>query len=251
MTEEQRYLFDLNGYVVIQDVLTKDELARAHEAIDAQNLPPPKPEDGSPRFGGLLEWEEPLFRELIDHPKVLPYLKEILGDGLRLDHEYGIYTRKTEVGLGLHGGGTPYDPAQYYHFQNDRIYCGLTVASYAFTDVNPGDGAFCCIPGSHKSQVRLPASLRTLDLTKSDLLRQVPQPAGSVLIFTEALTHGTLPWRSERERRSVLYKYCPGYMAWGHRQRSQALLDRLTENQRRLLEPPYVYRRTPVETPAR
>ena len=35
MDETQRFLFDLQGYLVIPDVLNADELRRANEAIDA------------------------------------------------------------------------------------------------------------------------------------------------------------------------------------------------------------------------
>ena len=35
-----------------------------------------------------------------------------------------------------------------------------------------------------------------------------------MIIFSEACTHGTWPWRTQHERRSLLYKFCPGHMAW-------------------------------------
>ena len=34
MNDAEKYLFDLNGYLVIEDVLTPDEVAFANEAID-------------------------------------------------------------------------------------------------------------------------------------------------------------------------------------------------------------------------
>ena len=34
MTEDEKYLFDLNGYLIVENVLTKDELALANEAVD-------------------------------------------------------------------------------------------------------------------------------------------------------------------------------------------------------------------------
>ncbi|SVD00911.1 uncharacterized protein METZ01_LOCUS353765, partial [marine metagenome] len=37
MNQEELYLFDLNGYLVIEDVLTQEEVATANQAID-QNL---------------------------------------------------------------------------------------------------------------------------------------------------------------------------------------------------------------------
>ena len=37
---------------------------------------------------------------------------------------------------------------------------------------------------------------------------------GDLLIFTEALVHGTVNWRSAAPRRTLLYKYSPGYSCW-------------------------------------
>ena len=37
MNQEELYLFDLNGYLVIEDVLTQEEITTANQAID-QNL---------------------------------------------------------------------------------------------------------------------------------------------------------------------------------------------------------------------
>ena len=34
MTDNEKFLFDLWGYVVIEDVLTPDEIALANEAVD-------------------------------------------------------------------------------------------------------------------------------------------------------------------------------------------------------------------------
>ena len=37
MNQEELYLFDLNGYLVIEDVLTQEEITDANQSID-QNL---------------------------------------------------------------------------------------------------------------------------------------------------------------------------------------------------------------------
>ena len=37
-----------------------------------------------------------------------------------------------------------------------------------------------------------------------------------MVVFNEALVHGTLPWQPEdRERRSILFKCSPGFLSWG------------------------------------
>lgn len=75
----------------------------------------------------------------------------------------------------------------------------------------------------------------------------VHQKAGDAVIFTEALTHGTLPWTATHQRRSILFKYSPGHASWGHERYDDALRDLMTdEDQKLILEPPYVYQRKPV-----
>ena len=72
--------------------------------------------------------------------------------------------------------------------------------------------------------------------------------AGDVLIFTEALTHGTHSWKAQHERRSVLFKYSPKHLAWMNPVGAwqEELLAAATERQRRLLEPPYIQARQPI-----
>ena len=44
--------------------------------------------------------------------------------------------------------------------------------------------------------------------------RAVAAPAGSAIIFTEAMTHATLPWTGSGSRKTIFYKYCPMNLAW-------------------------------------
>ena len=245
MTDHDRYFLDLNGYMLLEGVLTSAEVDRLNEEIDARDLPEPTDDIWSQRFGGFFMWNR-VFRDLIDNERVLGVLIEMLGEKLRLDHAYGVLMGQGNVGLHLHGQGMPYDPAQYYVHRNGRMYNGLTVVSWALADVGPGDGGFCCIPGSHKSNYPLPGDVRGFEGHR-DWVRQVPHKAGDVVIFTEALTHGTLPWQGSHHRRSLLLKYAPSHLAWGKMHAPpEALEPLLTDRQRRLLEPPYIYQREPV-----
>jgi len=247
MNELERYLFDLQGFLVVEDVLTAGEVARLNAEIDRHTDGVPGHDGSDARIGGFLAWDEPLFRDLIDHPRMLPYLKGLLGEGFRLDHEYGMYMGPGIKGLNLHGGGTPYRPDQYYHCYHGTMHNGLTVVSYALTDVKPGDGGFCCIPGSHKANFPCPAEVRRFEVNPGCIV-QIPIRAGSALIFTEALTHGTLDWATPYERRALLYKYSPAHEAWGRAGRGEALLSRMSERQRQILEPPYIWKRPPIPT---
>lgn len=230
MNAKERYLFDIQGYLVIKDALKPAQIGALNAAIDRRQAA------GERIWSGFLEWEEPDFRNLILDPVVAPYLTAILGTHYRLDHEYAIIHRQGARQLDLHGGATPYDPGQYYHVRNDIIYSGLVVVSYALTDIGPHDGGFCCIPGSHKANFPVPEEFETYK--EMGPVVHVPQEAGDVLIFTEALTHGTLPWQGEHERRSLLYKYSPTAISWREYERSASLLNRVTPEQQKVLATP-------------
>lgn len=259
MDETQRYLFDLNGYVVIENALSPEEVAACNAAIDANReririregeqllsggSATLRGERGRGDLGGMLAWPQPgcdPFRRLLAHPVALSFLLEILGDGFRLDHLYGIVMSAGTEGHVLHGGGHANDITHGYRFHGGQIRCGLTVVSWQLSDAEEGAGGFACIPGSHKANYPPPPGVTRLE---RDLgcVRQVAAKAGSCVIFTEALTHGTLPWRAPHERRSILYKYSPRSVSYAGRYLPDGLADRmeeLTPLQRALLEPPY------------
>lgn len=73
--------------------------------------------------------------------------------------------------------------------------------AYNLRDVHPGDGGFGCVPGSHKANVPFPDEWR--DLAEfQPFMRAVTGPAGTAIIFTEALTHDAMPWSGAGERSS-------------------------------------------------
>ena len=84
---------------------------------------------------------------MIAHPKIIPYLNQILGRGFRMDHQtFLLSMEKGAEGFIFHGSSGPdFDPNQYYIFQNGRMYNGLTVVIFQLTDVNVGDGGLSLI----------------------------------------------------------------------------------------------------------
>lgn len=61
-----------------------------------------------------------------------------------------------------------------------------------------------------------------------------------MVIFTEAITHGTPPRTAPPERRHLLFKYSPGNSAWDGRPAvPEEVRPSLSERQRVLAEPAY------------
>ena len=268
LNDYERFFFDLNGYLVIEDALTPGEVASCNEAIEQQRerirIRPPEESlargakalagaQGRGDVGGMLTWPKPWcqpFRDLLAHPVIVPYMNELLGPGFRLDHLYGIMMTKGAEGFVLHGGGNTGDLTHSYQHHNGLMRCGLTVVTWVLSDHGPGDGGFACIPGSHKSNYEPPMDVKRLE-TDIGVVRQVEAKAGSAIIFTEALCHGTLPWQADHERRTVLYKYSPGSISYARQYLPEGVaesLDEFTEAQRAVLQPPYRQDRSQIPT---
>lgn len=238
MTPEERYLFDLQGYLVIPDALTAEQVTRLNALIDWQIVQADVLDKPWVRFDRLLPWGDPL-QALIENPRLLPYLEAVLGRDFRLDHDYLHLIRQGTgpIGNELHGGGAPYDPCQYYQVRNGQMYNGLTAVAYHLTDVEPGEGGFGCVPGSHKSNFPLPQEWQ--DLTQPvACVREVTGRAGTAILFTEALTHGTLLWRGAGERRTLFFKYSPRAIAWARYYYHPEDYPHLSESQRYRLRTP-------------
>ncbi len=108
---------------------------------------------------------------------------------------------------------------------------------YAEHMIEGGAGGFCCIPGSHKSSFAPPASITCVGKPTPGVF-QIPCPAGSAIIFTEALRHGTLAWQAPTQRRTLFYKYSPRHASWWGTFYDPSAYD-YTERQQQILRSPY------------
>lgn len=241
LTSLDRYAFDTRGYLVFDRVLPAASVDALRSAIADQGLPPAADTIESQRFGfhgEILGWHQG-FRDLIDHPLVCEVLSAFIGPQVRLDHAYGIVMAPGTSGLGVHGPATPFDPSQYYVHRGGQIRSGLLSFSWALSGGRPGDGGFGCIPGSHRADEPVPPGA-------DGLVQEVTQPAGSLMVFTEALVHCTLPWRGPTDRQVLWYKYSPGSSTWARAEPHPAdVMVKLSQRQRLLVEPPYVGGRRP------
>ena len=111
-TELDRYLFDLQGYLVIEDVLTVGEVAGLNALVDQHIEPVPADWTDAAdsrkmynvyRFGmaggsypsgpGFLAWGQALCA-LLDHPRVMEIMRFQLSDCFRLDRIFGMRMTK-------------------------------------------------------------------------------------------------------------------------------------------------------------
>lgn len=237
MTDEELFTFDLEGFLILKGVLSPDQVARL-ATVAAGHAAADRP--AYDRVFGASTWSAD-YQALIDHPRILPYLLDLLGPKFRLDHDYCIFMRRGGRGQDLHGGATPDNPDHWYQYRDGVVRSGLTVVGFVLTPARPGDGGFCCIPGSHKSNfvASLPQAVRSYARTPPYVVQAAVEP-GDAIIFTEALIHGTAPWTAEHERMMVIYKYSAGHSAWMGTYPDLTAYRDLTEQQRRILAPPSI-----------
>ena len=208
MDDEERYLFETQGYLIVPNALSRAEVARLNDSVDAS----PKPRAAAgflPQLTALLAQESRVsrpFRELLDHRSIAPRLDEILGEGHRLDMEpVGIVMEAGDEGGPLHGGGSDRASfAQSAFWHAGRFYTGMVTVEFFLTPQGPGDGGLGIISGSHKAELPLPASMNGGGAAHK-AVTQILAAAGDAVIFAEACAHITLPWRAEHQRRVLLF----------------------------------------------
>jgi hypothetical protein len=274
MNDQEKYLFDLRGYLVVKNALNKSQVDDLSMRFENDHAAYTLGFCGSDRthfrHAEDLAWSSSSLLELggsyvdlIDLPTIAPYLETILGPHYRLDHDYLKVDKKTPKGdaagfkkseLFLHGGGQgagrgrdivgPHDGGQcYYRYNNGKIYNGLVAVAFELKTVRPGDGGFACVPGSHKANFGLPEEWRVSQTQEeiNECVDRVAARAGDAIIFTEACAHGTIPWIGSDERWTIFYKYCPHAVAWSPCYYNSDNYSGLSQSQCEMLMPPSAY----------
>jgi len=281
LTEDERYLFDLNGFLIVRNVLTPEEVQQANAAIDKHQVNMKDRSDdalrnatpntafygtGPPRkdLGGVLEWEgddSKIFKSILAHPKLVPRFHGLLGKGYRMDHlPFIIANDKGGEGFQLHGGTVDCGTGEYNHnlaytCHHGTIRSALMGCSVILSDHYAGAGGFCVVPGSHKSNFKMPAGMIDGERYQEYIMQPVTR-AGDVVLFSEGTVHGAMSWKADYQRRICLYRFAPATNSYGRSYFSahtdgdasastrwpEKMYEGLNDAQRAVLEPPYANR---------
>lgn len=273
MSEDERYLFDLNGFLIVRNVLTPEEVKLANEIIDKHQEEMIERKEAALRnavegtkfygsgpgrkdLGGVLEWGEDskIFQKILAHPRLVPLFHGILGKGYRMDHlPFVIAQDKGAEGFQLHGGtidctSGQYNPHLAYTCHNGFIRSALLGCNVMLTDHDEGFGGFCVVPGSHKSNFKMPDGMVDGEKYKEFII-QPSTKAGDVVLFSEGTVHGAMAWKEESQRRVCLYRFAPatnvyGRSYFGHEGGGwpEKMYENLSDAERAVLEPPYANR---------
>jgi hypothetical protein len=142
MTEDERYLFDLNGYIIVRGVLTPEQVKEANDAINNHSHKMIERSEDSLRnavketkfygegpgrmdLGQVLEWgkESKVFKSILAHPRLVPLFHGILGEGYRMDHlPFVLAQNKGSEGLVF-----------YHSFQKKSSASGCSLESFSLS----------------------------------------------------------------------------------------------------------------------
>ena len=177
LTDEQRYAFDLRGWLLVPGVLSEAEIEAAKEHIirlhtDRDSLP----EHERSSLAGPCE-------SLIDHPMVVAFMNEFvyhpftdgiktppLGNqicyGFRMEFSFSQFREAGDGKFVPHNGNgmmrVPGDHHTYHAFPGQAHTC-LTRALWELNPVSKRQGGTLFVSGSHKSAFTAPDSVGALD----------------------------------------------------------------------------------------
>ena len=259
----EKYLFDLNGYIVIQNALNKSEVKACNKIIEKlkklKNLEWKGYVHGH-NYGGkeglnlqqIYEAGKP-FEKLIDHPSWINHMLEFVGGEGTFDHQHGplfidenfANVRGPGDAIGIHSGNHEGTQRGHYRYENGKMHSGQVNVLVALTDIDKGDGGTVVIPASHKSNFKHPEFDQNKMLkgrvSHAEFMtgsKEVYLKQGDALLFVDSLCHGSAKRTNKGERRVVIYRYGPSWGFFRNPYRpSKQLLKNLTKFQRQIVMP--------------
>ncbi|MBI4552593.1 MAG: phytanoyl-CoA dioxygenase family protein [Candidatus Latescibacteria bacterium] len=250
LTPAQRLYLDINGYVVIENVLSKAEVDKLLDTIykiervyrETGALPAACSHFSSTKEDFFridnLPHIDLCFFEYVTHPRLVGMAEEIVGGTVRLEQSDAHIRRpvkhQTEPeSYGFHRGINPgfsYIKNGLYHFTFVKTLTNLT-------DLEPGDGGTTVIAGTHKisEDVDRNAIVKAA-LDDPRIIHEVAAPAGSTLLFFESLMHSSGIIRSNKDRVLIIAGYTPTmFQAWNGYDPDPVFVEDIAEDHRALL----------------
>ena len=220
--KEFDYLFDLNGFYHLKNVISKADIKNANnkikkiESSDSSKLPHnvsfgKKKNDKELYISNILEIDK-IFEKFATLPIFTKLIKRVTGNSkfFRLNHAVAMTKLKKNSYTYLHMGNLPHHPKVFYFVKNGVIFSNITKILIPLCNNTNKDGGFAVIPGSHKSNFVRPYNNNPKN-NKSCLIHLDAKP-GDAVIFTEALAHGSMINQSNKVRRILSYMYTVKYM---------------------------------------
>jgi ectoine hydroxylase len=213
-TSDEIYFFATNGYLVLENFLQPDHVARLIERLEKavayrrrlHDNGEPHPgeiiiEGPNARILHILE-DDPLFRDLVDHPPIMPYVCGLLNEKPHFhasDAFWEIEPAESKPGWHIDGFGGGYRSLR------PQIPLLQLKVGYFLSDMSaPDQGNLILVPSSHKTDFDPdPEQLQGHDTFPGATPLCVP--AGTCVMFHNALWHTKGPFTRPGGQRLMLY----------------------------------------------
>jgi len=223
ISDEDRFHFDTQGFLVLRGVLNTEEINPLLEKFNEINARGTDTtylkkktmhpndvgkssvihiDDHYVRLNNLNELD-PLFENLVNHPRVLPYLQEFMKEP-KYRGSWGIENSQGPHFSSWHAG---HEPSEYSY--NDGIIRSLSINTGWFLSKNgPDDGCLLLVPGSHKANLKL--NYKSYPGTELPGSVRAVGEAGDVVLFSECVLHMGDKKNTPGPRTNLYFVYSEG-----------------------------------------
>lgn len=202
---EQLRQLELEGYLVIPDLLSTEDLSRL-KAETAQIET--RAVDYSPHQRGCpaVQFRGGVVSDLIAHPRTAEFLGKVFGDDLVLmSYDYA-RSEPGHPGVSFHTDGQPYGSAIF----GAKHTCPVMIrVLYYLDDLTPEVSPFRVIPRSHLSLHAEGNPYNRYDGHPEQVM--VTAKAGSAVFLNYKVFHGNFPNRGDRSRELLALAYRPAW----------------------------------------
>jgi hypothetical protein len=198
--------FNQDGFVMIEDAIDPSDIQRYIDATNriAADHFSRNPGKAFTPWSGIAHLD-PVFAELIDHPRHIGFAYDVYGELLKLHNSQAFIRPPGKSGTKWHNDGARAVPYAVYA---PSLPLQLKVA-YWLTDIpRPQMGNLVVCPGSHKSQ-RFDAYTKPVSV-EGEL--PVCVKAGTMMLIHCNLFHTVDVNESEVTRYNLFYTYCPSWV---------------------------------------
>jgi len=204
--EERIRAIELDGYVVIPDLLSPDQLEALRTEIDALSMHTADYSQHKRGSGELWDSGCPAITRLIAHPSVVGFLTELFGDDLICTSCMVQVCEPGHPGIALHTDSQPYG-SKIFGLQSSSPV--LARVLYYLDDLTPERAPFKVMPRSHLSMHR-DGNPYGRFLSHPDEV-MVTCGAGAAAIINQKVFHGNYPNHDDRDRRMLAIAYRPAW----------------------------------------
>jgi ectoine hydroxylase-related dioxygenase (phytanoyl-CoA dioxygenase family) len=222
ITQAQRFFVEANGYLVIENAVTPEQLgemrrqcARAEACWRADASLAGVRRWDLEQVVGIMEYH-PFFVDMIENPLVFPIVRDLLGPAIRLlDHDYFMTPPGAKIHRGWH-----YD--EFFPNVHHPTSILMIKVFYVVEDIPWNGGGTVLLPGSHRFDYKPPNSDDPEDLPGSV---RMSLPAGAAYLMAGRVCHSAGNNLSDRPRKLLIYTYGHKWMrVWDGYQPSDDVL---------------------------